>query len=238
MSIFSDKELEEYQNDNLNKILPEEFRKDTWKISDFKGSDSIYERYDSILQAKKTAFIKFQEKLEEKHQELDSVYIRNIIIFNTELYEAKPLGMVDIGLVERFGAQSSGDRFAAGAIGYAIETAADDTFAKSNAQEKAVNKTKYELLKKARQVYPDCNQLFKFQVDFRELGSSGNVFIYMRGTAAIGKNDQMAKKVQEKKEEISLVEDQLKNMKKEIEEMQETKSKIPENKKEIESKLG
>ena len=33
------------------------------------------------------------------------------------------------------------------------------------------------------EVYPESNSLYNYDVDFRELGSSGNVFIYMRGTA-------------------------------------------------------
>lgn len=238
MSIFSDKELEPNQIAKLNNILPKEFRKEVWKQSDFKGSNSIYGRFDSQLEAKKKDFVRKQEDYDVKTQELESIYIKFIKIYNTDLFEAYPLGMVDVGVVERFGAQSSGDRFAVGAIGYAIEAAADEAFAKSNAQEKAVNNAKYELLKKAKLLYPACNLLFKFDVDFREIGSSGNVFIYMRGTAATGKNDQLEKAVERKKQELMEAEEILKSLKLEIEEMQEIKSKIPSDKKEIPNLLG
>ena len=33
--------------------------------------------------------------------------------------------------------------------------------------------------------------IFKFESDFREMGSSGNVFIYLKGTASIGNNKGM-----------------------------------------------
>ncbi|WP_445381230.1 hypothetical protein [Robiginitalea sp. IMCC43444] len=238
MSLFSDKELEPIHINNLNNLLPEKFRKETWKMSDFKGQESIYERFESFLRAKQKEYKNLLMTLNENVEERESTQIKHIQIFNIELHEAEPLGMVDIGLVERFGAQSSGDRFAAGAIGYAIETAADDAFAKSNIQEKAVNNTKYELLKKAKQIYPECNLLFKFEVDFREIGSSGNVFIYMRGTAAKGKNDALIKAVKEVDVEISKIEQSLSELKNEIQKMQEIKSKIPQNKKQMEKLLN
>lgn len=238
MSIFSDNELRPAQIDKLNKLLPQEFNKGTWKMSDFKGVESIYERYSRYIQAKKQEFISIQKGLEKKVTELESTYIQNIKIFNTEIFEAEPLGMVDIGVVERFGAQSSGDRFAAGPVGYAIETAFEDVYAKSNVQEKAVNNAKYVLLKKTKKIYPECNLLFKYEVDFREMGSSGNVFIYMRGTAAKGKNQLLAKSINKIEDEIKGIEKNLSELKAEIEKMQEIKSKIPESKKSIDSLLG
>ena len=33
--------------------------------------------------------------------------------------------------------------------------------------------------------------IFKFESEFREMGSSGNVFIYLKGTASIGDNNGM-----------------------------------------------
>ena len=71
---------------------------------------------------------------------------------------------------------------------------------------------KLEFLNKAKKVYPSCNMIFKYEVDFREIGSSGNVFIYMRGTASIGKNSQMEdalKKNEKLRKEILIKESEI-----------------------------
>ena len=76
-------------------------------------------------------------------------------------------------------------------VGYAIEQAFDDVWAKNNAQENALNEVKTEFLKKTAALYPECNMIFKFESEFREMGSSGNVFIYLKGTASVGDNKGM-----------------------------------------------
>ena len=99
--------------------------------------------------------------------------------------------MVDIGMVKKFSTTSTGNRFENGMVGYAIEQAFDDVWAKNNAQENALNEVKTEFLKKTASLYPECNMIFKFESEFREMGSSGNVFIYLKGTASIGDNNGM-----------------------------------------------
>ena len=123
-----------------------------------------------------------------------------IKIFNCELHDAKPLGMVDVGVIHKFSGSTTGDRFAGGLVGYALEMAIDDVWTKSSKQEEAVNDVKLKLIQKTLSIYPDVNMLFNFDVDFREMGSTGSVFIYMRATAAIGKNSltDVAKKELEK----------------------------------------
>lgn len=84
-------------------------------------------------------------------------------------------------------------------IGYAIESAIDDTYAKGNKQEGYVNECKSELVKKCKALYKDANSIFNFDVNFREMGSSGNVFIYMSGTACTSKNKEAEKAYLERK---------------------------------------
>ena len=62
-------------------------------------------------------------------------------------------------------------------IVYAIEQASDEVWAKNNAQENALNEVKTELIKKALALYSECNMIFKFESEYREMGSTGNVFI-------------------------------------------------------------
>ena len=135
--------------------------------------------------------------------------------------------------VNKFTSASTGDRFSNGMIGYAIEEAFDGTWAKSNAQFKAVEDSKLELLKKAISIYPECNMLFKFQVDFRGLGSSGNVFIYMRGTAAKGNNDP-----KQINQNITRLKEELEELDNEINILIENRKLIPEDVKEINEKLN
>lgn len=240
MSIFSfsDSELEPQQVEKLNSLLPEKFRKNTWKKSDFEGSDSIYERILNVINGANKAIQLLKTKLNKRKESLSDIVARNIKIFNTDLHKAEPLGLVDIGLVERFGSISSGDRFAVGAIGYAVESVFDDSFAKSNAQIGSVEKAKLELLKKARKYYPECNMLFKYEVDFRELGSSGNVFIYMRGTAAKGENKQITEALDRENWEIDQLQKEIEAKKVEVKKLQDLKSKIPQDKWQIDKVLG
>ncbi len=203
MGLFADKELTDIQIQNLNNLLPEKFRKATWKESDFKGDGSIYKRIGDYISTLEKELIKLNKRHNFLKESIPKVIANNIKIFNTELYHAKPLGMVDVGVVEQFSGPTTGDRFAAGMVGYAIEKAIDNTFVKSNKQEESVNNAKYALLTKAREIYPNCNMLFKYEVDFREMGSSGNVFIYMRATAAVGKNDLIEEETKRVEKEIS-----------------------------------
>lgn len=230
MGIFSDKQLSDSQIQNLNKLLPEKLRKAIWKESDFGGDNNIYNRVSNYINSYEKELIKLNKKHNLLKDSTTRVIANNIKMFNTELFDAKPLGMVDVGVVEKFSGPTTGDRFAAGAIGYAIEKAIDDSFIEGNKQEEAVNNTKFKLITKARAIYPECNMLFKYEIDFRELGSSGNVFIYMRGTAAIGKNDLIEKGIINLEKEISSIENKIENLKVEIEELIKAKVKIPQDK--------
>ncbi len=237
MSLFSDKELEPHQIEKINDLLPDHLRKPIWKASDFKGSTSIYQRVDNILTEATKTPRNIESNLQKKKDELKNLEASMILIFNTEPYEATPFGMVDIGNVVKFGAATTGDRFAGGAIGYALESAIDESYTKGNIQENAVNEVKFELLKKAKAIYPNCNLLFKYQVDFREIGSSGNVFIYMRGTAASGKNPMLDQAKKEADVKINKLSEEISERKLEVKELQVLRAKIPRDKNEIKKLL-
>jgi hypothetical protein len=235
MGIFGKKfEISEDKIIRLNKLLPKHLQKSTFELSDFKGEESIFYKHKKYLNNLKKSFSEEEIKLSELRLNFDASLASSIIIFNSELYEAKPFGMVDISSVEKFSAASTGDRFAGGLVGYAIENAADNIFAESGEQERSLNQLKLKLLQKALKLYPECNMIFKFEVDFRELGSSGNVFIYMRGTAAIGNNKNLPIVEKKLKQEISDVEKQIKEIKIEFSTAQKNQEAIPENKPQLE----
>ena len=131
---------------------------------------------------------KIKKKSAPLRNKIDSIRASKVQVFNTEVFEAVPLGFIDLGIVVRFGTTSTGNRFENGVVGYAIEEASDKVWAKNNAQYNSVKEAKLELLTKAIRTYKECNQFFKFEIDFREIGSSGNVFLYLRGTACKGEN--------------------------------------------------
>lgn len=217
------KEISPEQSDILNKIVPDSYKRDIWVKKDFRVT-TIHDAID----ADKSTLNKEIDKIEDDRAsyiaETLSILGRNVLLFNCELNDAEPLGIVDIGEVERFGAQTSGDKWANGLIGYAIETSFDEVWAKGNAQEQSVVRTKIKLLQKAKKIYPDCNMIFNYSVQFRELGSSGNVFIYMCGTAAIGKNkrhlDQLKSIQLEREKGLTEIDKQLESLKNKLSEFQ------------------
>ena len=193
-------EITDAQVNKLNSLLPKEFQREKFYKEHFNTNSPEYliqRTYEYFLRKKETAK-QLLNQINQHKKGVKSEKAKLIKIFNTELFEASPLGMIDVGVVNKFTSASTGDRFSNGMIGYAIEGTFDETWAKSNAQFKAVEDCKLELLKKAISIYPECNMLFKFQVDFRELGSSGNVFIYMRGTAAKNENYNAIQKKKKK----------------------------------------
>jgi len=145
---FSTGELNLEQVDKLNKILPESLRKSVWKKSDFQGKDSLFDKLLNLEEVANNSIEKLQKKLDKKEGEFANIEASSIKIFNTELYNAEPLGLIDIGLVKKFSATSSGDRYSAGIIGYAIENALDKVYAENKVQTGAIEQAKLELLRK------------------------------------------------------------------------------------------
>ena len=245
--MFGKKEvkLSESQIEKLNSLLVDRLKKGVWITKDFDGNESIYYKFEALktdvtkllvsAKSELERFVLYQKKFEDSIIELKA---NKIIIFNTELYEAKPIGMVDIGRVKKFGTASTGNRFENGVIGYAIEQASDNVWASNNSQENDLNEVKTELLIKAKTLYPDCNMIFKFESDFRELGSSGNVFIYLKGTAAVGENKEMHKAINEEEELSAKRELQKQEIEAKIESIQKRYQFIIENYKKIPSKIS
>lgn len=244
MALFSSKpkELNKEQADKLNSLLPESFRKDTWEVAKIKNYDG-----ESLWDAVRLALKKLDKSINTINKECSDIisdFLKKastkISIYNTELYDAKPLGLVHIGSVKRFNTASTGNRFENGAIGYAIEQASDEVWAKNNAQENAVEQVLQELKMKALSQFPDCDSIFKYDVEFRELGSSGNVFIYMRGTACKSNlgNTEINELIEHK--ETALKEKQiiLDEKKSKYEKYDKNLDKIPCKSNEIEKMLG
>ena len=228
-------ELTEKQTSKLNSLLPETLKLETFEKKDF---DAIVYRMQDRIWELKNLIKESKEELSKKRQEANEKIAEKVQLFNCELQDAKALGMVDVGDIHKFASSTTGDRFAGGLVGYAIEMAIDDVWTKSSKQEESVNQVKLKLISKTLSIYPEANMIFNFDVDFRELGSTGSVFIYMRGTAAIGKNDLVdkAKKEQEKLLQAPIKE--LEVLQKEFDFCNENIHLLPENKHQIEEKLN
>lgn len=241
------------QVEKINSLVPKKFKKESWSKKDFKDTNGIYQfirdyRRDkySFLATKNNELEHLNKKGQEDiNQKILKLKTSKIIIFNIEPFEAKPIGMVDIGMVKKFSTTSTGNRFENGMVGYAIEQAFDDVWANNNAQENALNEVKTEFLKKAASLYPECNMIFKFESDFREMGSSGNVFIYLKGTASIGNNKGLEDVKNEETRLLNEFELKKEELKKQIDILREESQfitdnidKIPKSKSEIEKMLG
>tara|TARA_B110000858_G_scaffold188325_1_gene233711 strand:- start:428 stop:1141 length:714 start_codon:yes stop_codon:yes gene_type:complete len=236
MGLFGSKfELTEKQTKKLNTLLPESLRKDDFTKKDF---DSLTGKMQTKIYDLEILINRAEKKLQKIKEEGNNKIAQKIKIFNCELHEAKPLGMVDVGGIHKFSGSTTGDRFAGGLVGYALEMAIDDVWTKSSKQEEAVNEVKLKLILKTLGIYPEANMLFNFDVDFREMGSTGSVFIYMRATAAIGKNSLIEVVKKENEKEIKEPVLSIEKLKLEKEFCEKNKPLLPTKKQQIEEKLG
>jgi hypothetical protein len=188
MGLFTSFQFTEEDVKKINTFLPDDLQCDSYKLSDFTDEKIVSKVFNQIRYLKEEIAL-IKEKSAPLRNKIDSVRASKVQVFNTEVFDAVPLGFVDLGVVVRFGTASTGNRFENGVLGYAIEEASDKVWAKNNAQYNSVREAKLELLTKAIRTYEECNQFFKFEIDFREIGSSGNVFLYLRGTACKGQNN-------------------------------------------------
>ena len=133
-------EITDAQVNKLNSLLPKEFQREKFYKEHFNTNSPEYliqRTYEYFLRKKETAK-QLLNQINQHKKGVKSEKAKLIKIFNTELFEASPLGMIDVGVVNKFTSASTGDRFSNGMIGYAIEGTFDETWAKSNAQFKAV----------------------------------------------------------------------------------------------------
>ncbi|GGZ90082.1 hypothetical protein [Algibacter mikhailovii] len=244
MGIFGSKnsELTKEQCDKLNGLLPSSLRKGTWKTNDFKNQNMeevhIHNRMKNYIKSKIDLYKKAEDSIVKLQVEIDLKASSKIKLFNTEIYEAKPIGLVDVGIVKKFGTASTGNRFENGLLGYALEQSLDDAWAKGNSQEVSVNEVKELLKLRAFKLFPNCNLIYKYDVDFREIGSSGNVFVYLRGTACAGRNDEVALEIEKGRQEFERRNKEIEKMKEDVELMKIQLDKIPKTPEEIENKLA
>ena len=238
MGLFGGKfEMTDAQTKKLNSLLPKNLQQEFFEKRHFKGEYKIINQH----RAYREQLAKTIDKLNDEIKEIKSSLLKEksfkIKIFNCSIEKTKPLGMVDVGAIHQFSGSSTGERFAGGLIGYALEMAIDDVWKKSTKQEEAVNETKLKLLMKAISLYPTCNVITNFDVDFREMGSSGNVFIYMRGTACEGENDLVKKIEKEITQQIKEKEKIIEQTQKQLESAKQNALQIPETIEQIEEKL-
>lgn len=235
--------LTEQESKILNSILPNKFHKESWDMSHFYSSlrDNVKDylhklEYEDILKLKKQV----EDKSSEKEKLLNSINAEKaaaIKVFNVSHKDAKLLGMVDVGSVKTFTSASSGNRLEGGAMQLIIEQAFDNAWKANNAQMKGLNEVKLEFLNKCLEKYPECDSVINYQVDFRELGSSGNVFVYMRGTASILGNKQLEEVYKNEEAKIKNWEEkfnvelpkQISEMRQELEKYKEIIDDVPRN---------
>lgn len=230
-------EMTESQTEKLNSLLPSNLQQKVFEKRHFTGEYKIKNQHRTYRETLANQIDKIKEEIGDIQSTLLKEKSSMIKIFNCDLNDAKPLGMVDVGAIHQFSGSSTGERFAGGLIGYALEMAIDDVWKKSTKQEEAVNETKLKLLMKAISIFPNCNVLTNFDVDFREMGSSGNVFIYMRGTASEGKNDLVKKIEKEIQQKIKSKEKIIEQQQKLLDDAKNKAHLIPETVEQIEEKL-
>lgn len=233
MGIFNKKiELTQKDYDKINSLLPDHL-KGIWDAQYITDGKLILSYLNYRKELEKN-LIQLNNRLSNINKSKKTSIASKVLIFNTEIYNAEPLGMVDVGIIERFGATSTGNRFENGLVGYAIEGAFDNVWANNNSQFSAVENAKLELLIKAREIYPECNMLFKFEIDFREIGTSGNVFIYARGTASKGQNKLLLNLIAKIEEDEVKTKSEIEQLEKKLKFIRENEKNIPETRKELE----
>ena len=251
MGLFNKEiELTKDDFDKINAILPPEIRKDYWEYNEIIDGGLIkqYREFRDKIEVHKsdlkTKYNNLKRILDSKKENPEEYIDLKTPIFNTDIYEAKPLGMIDVGIVEKFGTASTGNRFENGVFGYAIEGALDKVWSENNTQFAAVQNAKIELLKEAKRVHKDCNCIFKFEIDFRELGSSGNVFIYARGTACEGDykstkilEEEFKTEILNEQKKLVTIESEWQALKLRLEELYEGSAPIPEGNYELKKLL-
>ena len=227
MGLFNTIKITEKHINYVNSLLPEELNRNEFSLDDYgylEGNIKAHLRdLNSNIKTKSNLLLTIR-----KEKVFD--YFK---IFNVPL-KGKSLGLVDLGEVKKFSAKSTGNSFENGAMQYVIETAADETWAKDNSQYAEIEKVKVNLKNKVLNLYPNANAIENFTVNFRELGNSGNVFIYVCGTATIADNikpiptDEEINKIVN---EISSLEVKIKDTSKKLKELpewKEFKSKLKE----------
>jgi hypothetical protein len=251
MGLFNNEiELTKDDFDKINAILPPEIRKDFWGYNEIieGGLNRQYiafrDKIEIQIRDLDTKYNNISTPLKSKKENFEEYIASKTPIFNTDIYEAKPLGMIDVGIVKQFGTASTGNRFENGVLGYAIEGALDKVWSENNTQFAAVQTAKIELLKEAKRVHKDCNCIFKFEIDFRELGSSGNVFIYARGTACKGVykstetlKEELQNEINSAQKELDLIKIEREALKLRLEKIFKGSASIPESKYELKKLL-
>lgn len=216
MGLFSSLKITNKHVDLLNTYLPEEIQVNTFKLSELEFLKGKIENY--ISEVKKDLTEKADYLLKLKEERLFDKYR----LFNVPL-KGKSLGLVDVGLVQRFSSKSTGNSFENGMLQHAIETSFEKVWAENNAQYNSVMLVKNRLKHKAMELYPESNAIENFKINFRELGNSGNVFIYANGTAIIAESLGAV----QMDEEIKTLIQQVKTLNIKLEDAQEKSKALP-----------
>jgi len=225
MGIFSSTKITDRHVQFINNFLPEEL-----KVKDFNMEDIVHLRFrikNFIDNLNSELRIKSQDLITLKEERLFDKFE----LFNVPL-KGKSLGLVDVGIVERFSSKSTGNSFENGMVQYAIENTFEQVWAENNAQYTSVQKAKNQLKHKAMSIYPEANAIENFSITFRELGNSGNVFIYINGTATIADAIdaiEIDNEIKSLIERINTINDKIQNAQtklKELPEYKELKSEL------------
>lgn len=219
MGLFSTIKITEKHINYVNSLLPEELRRDKFSLDDYE-----------FLQVKIESFLnKLNSNYNTRSNLLFSLRKEKVFnhfkLFNVPL-KGSSLGLVDLGEVRKFSAKSTGNSFENGIMQYAIETASDEAWAKNNSQYVEVEKIKLNFKNKALNLFPKANAIENFTINFRELGNSGNVFIYVCGTATIAENIEpipVDEEINSIVNEIFLLQSKIKDTSKKLKELPEWK---------------
>lgn len=162
----------------INKYLPKGAQKFKYVNNDL---DFLHKYISDCI---KSLEVSKKKKISDLSKAKQYKHPTTLNIINTQIDSQVTFGIVDIGIVERFTSKTTGNSYENGFIQASIETTFEESWAKSNTQYSSVEKAKNLLIEKAINVYPEATVIQNFKIDFRELGGSGNVFIYVYGTAS------------------------------------------------------
>lgn len=178
MGLFSKTyEVTEEHTEIINKYLPVQIQQESYSIDNLDYLDQYFKSFiESLNKQKESKINELKLAQEYKHPLI-------IKLVNTEVSCEEIFGLVDLGIVERFTSKTTGNSYENGFVQASIETAFEETWAKSNMQYSSVEKAKKLLIEKTLNIFPQSTVIQNFRIDFRELGGSGNVFIYICGTA-------------------------------------------------------
>ncbi|WP_157962188.1 hypothetical protein [Winogradskyella aurantiaca] len=237
MGLFSKKlELSTSDFTKINSILPAELQKSSYQVEDFK-SERMHVRLETLIETLDKQLSSAIKNIAAYKKKSSDITESKMLLFNTDIREAELLGFVDHGEIVKFTTASSGNRYENGVIGAAIEGSLDKIWRESGSQYDGIQRAKATLLKKAKALYPKCTAVYNFELDMQAMGSTGDVFVYVRGMACEKENKAMSLIKTQTENQAKTLEENKDSLKAKLLMLQKSRSDIPKSVKQLEEFL-